>query len=220
MGFEQIIASFNKSCWEKDEPTYDGPYVHTNSETLLLNDRNELDNNKPICQKEVDTNTGECEKEGWVLRKGQCYKFMANTCANGCSWAEAVAMCKKGGGKLTEGPDFNFLRNIAKGLKITTNWWVGFSDLETEGTYVQESDGKEVNLTKYFAPGEPSSKKEHCLEMRYDESMKLNDKNCDIKDRWEKKFQPLCQKSFATKNKRISCTMVVIVCIWGYYIQI
>ena len=35
------------------------------------------------------------------------------------------------GGKLTKGPAFHLLWNIAKGLKITTNW---FSELKTEGT--------------------------------------------------------------------------------------
>ena len=123
---------------------------------------------------------------------------MTQSSANGCSWAEAVSMCKKYAGKLTEGPYFQFLRNIAKGLKMVTNWWIDFSDLETKGTYVRESDGKEVNLKKYFISGEPSSKTEHCLERRYNMDMKLNDKNCDISDAFEKTFQPLCQKSLAT----------------------
>ena len=65
--------------------TYDGPYVHTNNDTMLLNVRNELDINKPMCQKDVDTNTGDCEREGLIFQKSQCYKFMANKCTNGCS---------------------------------------------------------------------------------------------------------------------------------------
>ena len=151
--------------------------------------------------------------------KRSMLKFMTKSCPNGCSWAEAVSMCKKYAGKLTEGPDFQFLRNIAKGLKMTTNWWIGFSDSETTGTYVRESDGKEVNLTKYFASGEPSSKTEHCLEMRDNLDMKLNDRNCDITG-WNT-FQPLCQKSLATKNQGISFTIVLfgLICIWVYYKQ-
>ena len=33
---DKTTASFNKSFWEKDEPTYDGPYVHNNRDTMLL----------------------------------------------------------------------------------------------------------------------------------------------------------------------------------------
>ena len=94
--------------------------------------------------------------------------------------------------ELTEGPDFDTLRNIAKRMMTTTNWWVGFSDLESSGNYVAESDGRYVNLTKYFAVGEPSSNKEHCLEMNYNLDMKLNDRPCKMGG-WESGFQPLCQ---------------------------
>eukprot|EP00092_Neocalanus_flemingeri_P013042 GFUD01014054.1.p1 GENE.GFUD01014054.1~~GFUD01014054.1.p1 ORF type:complete len:412 (+),score=80.35 GFUD01014054.1:171-1406(+) len=209
---DKTPANFNQSFWSTDEPSYDGAYVHTLQDTLLLNDRHELDLNKPICQKPADNIFGKCEKE-WRFRKGQCYKFMTNTCTNGCSWAQAIEICNEVNGNLTEGPDFQFLRNIAKSLKLTTNWWVGFSDLEKEGTYVRKTDGKYVNLTNDFASGEPSSKKEHCLEMKYDSDMKLNDKKCEIKERWERAFQPLCQISFgatiAVNGFTISMSVIV-----------
>ena len=74
-------------------------------------------------------------------------------------------------------------------MKITTNWWIGFSDQENEGIYV----------TKYFATGEPSGKSEHCLEPSYQLDMKLNDRKCEGKAIWEKAFQPICQISFSQK---------------------
>lgn len=190
---DKTIASFNDRFWDKDQPSYDGPYVHTSGKTMLLNDMKELEINKPICQKALQTNKNKCKKDGWILQNGQCYKFMTKTFEQGCSWSEAVSICQELGAKLTEGPDFLFLRNIAKSLKTTTNWWVGFSDLKAKGNYVTESDGKQANLTNYFATGEPSSKKEHCIEMCYGLDMKLNDKNCNQRADWEKDFQPLCQ---------------------------
>ena len=68
---DKTTSTFNTSFGGKDAPTYDWPYVLTNSSTMLLNDRNELEINKSICQKDVDKNTGECEREGWILQKCQ-----------------------------------------------------------------------------------------------------------------------------------------------------
>ena len=183
-------ATIEAHFWEKDEPTHDGPLVQMVQETLLLNDRIEVGINKPICQKNLEKNEHRCE-DGWSLSHGQCYKFMVDTCEKKCSWEEAVAICKEIDGYLTEGPDFSVLRNIAKSMKTKNNWWVGFSDLNSKGNYVAQSDGRYVNLTKYFADGEPSGKEEHCLEMNYNLGLKLNDRKCDH-DGWETAFQPLC----------------------------
>ena len=183
-------ATIEAHFWEKDEPTHDGPLVQMVQETLLLNDRIEVGINKPICQKNLQDNEHGCE-DGWFLSHGQCYKFMVDTCEKKCGWEEAVAICREIDGYLTEGPDFSVLRNIAKSMKTKNNWWVGFSDLKSEGNYVAQSDGRYVNLTKYFADGEPSGRKEHCLEMNYNLDLKLNDRECNH-DGWETTFQPLC----------------------------
>ena len=183
-------AKIDAHFWEKDEPSYDGPFVHMVQKTMLLNDRLEAELNKPICQKSLKENEEACE-DGWFQQHGKCYKFMVDTCEKKCGWKEAVAICREIDGYLTEGPDFGFLRNIAKSMKTTNNWWVGFSDLKSEGNYVAESDGRYVNLTKYFADGEPSDRKEHCLEMNYNLDFKLNDRECKHGG-WETAFQPLC----------------------------
>ena len=205
---DQTPASVNESFWNKYEPNYDGRYVHTVQKTMLLNDRADFAKNKPICQKDLKKDEKRCEKDGWILQKQQCYKFMTKSCGQGCTWQEAISICQQNGGKLTEGPDFLVLRIIAKGLDLA-NWWVGFSDLKKEGVYVAESDGKQVNLTEYFADGEPSFKKENCLEMRYELDLKLNDGNCKADGgSWESTFQPLCQISGAGKGNKVNMIFI------------
>ena len=116
---------------------------------------------------------------------------MVDTCEKECDWKEAVAICNEIDGYLTKGPDFSFLREEAKKMNTKNNWWVGISDLKSKGNYVAQSDGRSVNLTKYFADGEPSGGEEHCLEMRHHVDYKLNDRVCNHPG-WETAFQPLC----------------------------
>eukprot|EP00092_Neocalanus_flemingeri_P027280 GFUD01029585.1.p1 GENE.GFUD01029585.1~~GFUD01029585.1.p1 ORF type:complete len:423 (+),score=85.41 GFUD01029585.1:22-1290(+) len=194
-------SNLSQTFWNTNEPTYDGPYVHTYPDTMLLNDRNDMHLTKPVCQKSVKKDTGKCDKD-WIARDGHCYKFMTNVCRNGCTWSEAQQICNKIYGHLTEGPDFQFLRNVAKSLKLTTDWWIGFSDLTNEGVFVRETDGKYVDMKDAFATGEPNNNngktEEDCLEMRYVKDMKLNDKDCNTKHATVA-FQPLCQKSVAAR---------------------
>eukprot|EP00092_Neocalanus_flemingeri_P009274 GFUD01009980.1.p1 GENE.GFUD01009980.1~~GFUD01009980.1.p1 ORF type:complete len:406 (+),score=68.00 GFUD01009980.1:13-1230(+) len=182
-----------KSFWSDSEPSYDGPYVHMKKTTMLLNDRNDINVNKPACQKPAVDQNIQCE-EGWDYSKGQCYKFMTKTCKNGCTWLEAAEICLKAGGNLAEGPDFNVLRNIATTKNFTNDWWIGFSDLEKKGTYVRKTDGKFVNLTEYFADGKPDSEDQNCLVMEHSKNFKLSDWNCKFHGVWDKQYQPLCQK--------------------------
>eukprot|EP00092_Neocalanus_flemingeri_P012184 GFUD01013137.1.p1 GENE.GFUD01013137.1~~GFUD01013137.1.p1 ORF type:complete len:407 (+),score=91.37 GFUD01013137.1:62-1282(+) len=191
--------NLNPRFWDTNEPTFDGKCVHTNPDTILLNDGIDFNQivSKPVCQKSVKKDTGKCEKD-WIARDGQCYKFMTHVCTDGCTWSEAKQICNKNHGHLTEGPDFQFLRNVAKSLKLKNNWWIGFSDLKDEGMFVRETDGKYTDLTDDFATGEPNNYnvRENCLEMRYLSDLKLNDVDCDIGyPRWKELYQqPLCQK--------------------------
>lgn len=181
-------AEIEKQFWQKNEPSHDGDLVHMVKNTLLLNDRKSL-GNKPICQKELDYNKS-CEN-GWIQRGSFCYRFMENECKNKCNWKEAEKICIIHKSFLTEGPDFQFLRNMAHKMPKNINWWIGF--YKYKDNFVAKTDNRYMNLTEHFAIQEPSPHEdENCLEMNFSQGYRLNNRRCDY-SRWERSFQPLCQ---------------------------
>ena len=74
----------------------------------------------------------------------------------GKSWSEAKANCVAMGARLME------VRNQAEFelsqvmvYEVNARFWLGASDIESEGEWIWESDNEAVRLDRYWKSGEP-----------------------------------------------------------------
>ena len=90
--------------------------------------------------------------------------------------------------------DYEFLKNLADQTLPISNWWIGITDRETEGTFKKESNQELSKNIANFFDKKPSSKKKgkkDCLYLRKG----LKQANCNkMVDKTERDFlpQPLC----------------------------
>ena len=75
---------------------------------------------------------------------------MEKECPDGCDWDDAGEVCEDNDSYLAEGPDFEFLTNFAKLLKLDVNWRIGITYNHSTDIFVRESDGKEVDLSNVY----------------------------------------------------------------------
>ena len=115
---------------------------------MLLTDVGEGELYKPLCQqKKID----KVCSAGWQNpseKSEYCYNFLESECAEGCDFDDAGEVCEDNGGLLAEGPDFEFLTNFAKLLKLKVNWRLGITYNQTTRKFIRESDGAEIVFSK------------------------------------------------------------------------
>ncbi|XP_060076914.1 perlucin-like [Ylistrum balloti] len=126
--------------------------------------------------------SGECPS-GFLVHGSSCYMDF-NIQA---TWAEASMICNVYGGNLAEIGDEHEQHFIASFIsrKTPTSYkpgifWLGASDLLTEGEWMWSSDNSFMSY-KNFAPREPNNAdgNENCLEFDFSGNFQWNDNNCE-----------------------------------------
>ncbi|XP_046574075.1 perlucin-like [Haliotis rubra] len=117
---------------------------------------------------------------GFVLYKKSCYWF-SSTMAN---FPEARSFCQYLGShlaKVTSKDEDDFVRGYASSHGRAANYYLGATDLNTEGTWLWE--GQQPMIYSHWSPGQPDNGGglEHCLDIkrRY-ENYLWNDENCTM----------------------------------------
>ncbi|KAL4239306.1 hypothetical protein ACF0H5_000123 [Mactra antiquata] len=123
---------------------------------------------------------------------GSCYIF-----GHGATWQESKQKCKTLGGALAivdNADENNYLVNVLKNQdasKYGYGVFLGASDLAREGTWIYESNGKNINtIYSNFKGSEPNGgKHENCLHLYAHGSWVWNDTNCNLKMGYVCEFQ-------------------------------
>jgi len=107
--------------------------------------------------------------------EGHAYLF----CPDALAWEAARAACIEWGHELAafnNEPEERWVSDAA-GVIAGRSWWIGFNDIETEGTFVW-SNGDPVTWT-HWAGGEPNNAGggEDCMEIRW-RGYAWNDNRC------------------------------------------
>ncbi|TKS86469.1 C-type lectin domain family 4 member M CD209 antigen-like protein 1 [Collichthys lucidus] len=126
----------------------------------LNKEKANLDSNKTL----LEENCGRC-RPGWLFRKSSCYYFSSLHASNSKkNWMDSRAHCK------SEGGDLLVIDNLEEQLLIGNNlpkmsssslwwqngFWIGLTDVVTEGTWVWINNVTEVQ-TMYWKDGYPNN---------------------------------------------------------------
>ncbi len=112
-------------------------------------------------------------------RDGSVYLF----CESGANFADAEAACMRRGYHLAtveNAAESDWLHATARSDETTRQWWIGYSDTGTEGSFAWTS-GSPSAFT-YWLPGEPSNSYggggEDCVELNLRDDPRWNDSIC------------------------------------------
>ncbi|XP_034128488.1 macrophage mannose receptor 1-like [Drosophila guanche] len=98
------------------------------------------------------------------------------------NWFAATNICRQMGGHLASPSSEKEWSAIKERLTRGRNYWLGISDLATEGLYLSQATG---NMASYlsWSSGEPNNhnNKENCVELRSDSDFLMNDIECTYK---------------------------------------
>ena len=126
---------------------------------MLLADVSEGEIYKAVCQRRKKHHG--CRGE-WKSPPGSnsefCYIFVEHECIEGCSFNEAIKVCRDKNASLAEGPDFEFLSNFAKILKFGVNWRLGITYNHSADIFVSQATGNEVDLSNVYQKDEEDYK--------------------------------------------------------------
>ncbi|KAK1140092.1 asialoglycoprotein receptor 1-like isoform X5 [Acipenser oxyrinchus oxyrinchus] len=156
--------------------------LKTKDSQLSTNVRNLETEISSLKTKVCDFRTCPCD---WQEFSGKCYYFSKGE----RDWQKAKEFCYNQDAVLAmvkTQQELDYIRG-----KITSNHWLGLSDLDTEGAW-KWLDGDSVNLQSgFWDTNEPNnSGNEDCGQLKFFASLphKLNDVSCTINYRW------ICQK--------------------------
>ncbi|KAL9974659.1 hypothetical protein ACROYT_G011722 [Oculina patagonica] len=111
--------------------------------------------------------------DGWTAFNNHCYKLVSDL----RTWSAAKTHCESLGSLLASihsREENDFVRTL-----ISTQTWLGGTDIASEGTWVWE-DGEDFGGFSSWPAGEPNGgENEQCLWMMYDENGNWNDAGCD-----------------------------------------
>ncbi|XP_028996000.1 C-type lectin domain family 4 member M-like [Betta splendens] len=124
----------------------------------------------------LEQSCGRCPL-GWNLLKSTCYYFSKNDFASGKSWQDSRADCVSQGGDLLVISDLeeqqlisdNFPRVSSSSLWWLNGFWMGLTDVVTEGTWVWVNNVTETERG-YWKQGQPSHtgpSKKNCAAFYY-----------------------------------------------------
>jgi len=125
--------------------------------------------------------TADCPSQGWLRRDrvSNCYLFGGDK----MNFAEAQQFCEENGGKLAEPRrqrETNVINRMINKEAGESNYWIGLTDNDNEGSYTWLSDGTDVDYSNWNK-GEPNNAwgNEHCALLRKARSFEWNDSNCN-----------------------------------------
>ncbi|XP_071170304.1 perlucin-like [Mytilus edulis] len=129
----------------------------------------------------ISTAYGDCP-DGFLVHKESCYKEFGIR----ATWAEASMICKVYGGYLanidTDQEQLyvaSYLARLGKDAFIPGKFWLGGSDIQTEGIWVWTHGNDQFVFTNWQS-GEPSNSQgiENCVEFEFSTNFKWNDNDC------------------------------------------
>ena len=83
---------------------------------------------------------------------------------NHLSWSAARQWCIDLGGHLMEPKtqrDVYLAQRLRASISSTASVWLGGSDSENEGTWIWDSDGSRMDMTRFWASGQPVFSEDH-----------------------------------------------------------
>ncbi|KAJ7393784.1 chromatin-modulating protein mrc1 [Desmophyllum pertusum] len=210
-------SSRSYSNWRNKEPNNKGNEDCVGLYFNLWNDNSCSGTNFYICERPKGKLS--CP-DGWFLHGLSCYKASKDL----KTWLNAKQDCHVSGGYLLKIDDATEQNFIEVFLRITglvllyNNVWIGFNDIEHEGTYRWEVDNSTVDFTKW-EPGQPNNiDSQDCGEIGAKAFFGLwNDRECTVEKCYicEKPangmscYQCSSNTSFAectNKQKIVNCT--------------
>jgi len=105
------------------------------------------------------------------------------------SYSEAYDYCQREGGMLAEPRDPSQTENINSLLDSRYDYWIGLTDMMTEGLFVWDSDGQNTESYHNWYGPEPNNSGD-CVQLWGDRSFLWDDSYCSNVDNFA-----LCQKS-------------------------
>uniref|UniRef100_A0A3B4ZXY9 C-type lectin domain-containing protein n=1 Tax=Stegastes partitus TaxID=144197 RepID=A0A3B4ZXY9_9TELE len=94
----------------------------------------------------------------WMLLKSSCYRFAHHEVAAQKNWSDSRADCIRQGGDLlviNNLEEQNFVRKSSSNIWWENGYWMGLTDLVSEGTWVWINNVTEAE-TMYWRNGQPS----------------------------------------------------------------
>ncbi|KAG7176189.1 CD209 antigen-like 5, partial [Homarus americanus] len=127
-----------------------------------------------------------CPGEFFVLER-QC--LLVNR-EEKLKWVDARTWCRNKGGDLAIPQESRALVSLLKSFKIDENFWMGASDLATEGVFLDVSN-KPINLgSSLWHVGEPSGS-EDCFHLWHNNVHGWNDAHCTRHEYFICEHQPI-----------------------------
>ncbi|KAL4239305.1 hypothetical protein ACF0H5_000122 [Mactra antiquata] len=194
---EEISDSVNEQV-KKFKKELEAPVKRCNEDLRDVQNENK-NNHKKLMEQISDLNNAiriifTIQSSGSPLycHRGSCYVF-----GHGATWWGAKRECKTLGGALAtidNDDENNYIVNVLKNQdasKYDCGVFLGASDLAREGTWIYESNGKNINtIYSNFKGSEPNGgKRENCLHLYAHGSWIWNDTNCNLKMGYVCEFQ-------------------------------
>ncbi len=122
---------------------------------------------------------------GWTMIIGRCYFLELSTAI---PYANAVSDCQARGAKLFE-PKSRTINDAVANLMGGNRFWIGLTDLASEGNFVYESNGQSPSYTYWLTLGstpqpDNANNNENCVHVRPDDNHGWNDINCGYSYRY------------------------------------
>ncbi|XP_077984091.1 uncharacterized protein LOC144438793 [Glandiceps talaboti] len=154
---------------------------------------------------------------GWVSLDDSCYYFSSST----MTFDNAQSDCKSNNGDLAiidSDAKWNFISQYIRYRYYTRNYWVGFTDTASEGTWVWEN-GVEDSSNSHWRSGSPdnSGGSEHCA--RLDQYNGYQDVSCSSSNYF------ICEDNFyltdSPNNVAVSAESSIVATVsWGDILQL
>jgi len=193
-GDEEALFPSDTNCSEYFQCVHGVPVVRECPDGLQWDKKKNIcnwpDQISPPC-------TADCPSQGWLRRDrvNNCYLFGTEK----MNFAEATQFCEDNGGKLAEPRrmrETNVINKMISKEAGGSNYWIGLTDAETEGTFTWESDNSEVGYSNWNW-GQPNNawNMEDCAMLQKGLfSYKWSDSNCDGRYSMFTPNTALCQK--------------------------
>ncbi|XP_063406072.1 perlucin-like protein [Mytilus trossulus] len=160
-------------------------FVVNKTSSVVCNILQESTTGMMTCFEESTSSVVICDA-GWVKLGNGCYMFTPDGTKH---WTYAKTFCNGIGGYLAiieTSEEDELLKSHVAIIDPYKDYWIGGSDLATEGVFIWENTSATVNLPtstlfQGWEPGQPDNNDEnqHCMMLAYQRNFNWNDAKCD-----------------------------------------
>ena len=114
------------------------------------------------------------------------------------TYDESYEFCSLYGGILGEPRSSAQTQDINEIIDYDNNYWIGLTDVKSEGIFVWNSDGKDTHDYENWAANGNSSEPSgdgNCVHLYHGHDEKWNDEDCKWMEIYNRPILALCQKS-------------------------